>query len=335
MTRIAVNGLGRIGRAFLRAALSAEEPLSVVAINDLAGAEQLAYLLRFDSVSSGLKMPVTWGEDFLKIGDSAVMLLRQPEPGSLPWAELGIDVVIETTRPKRAVDAGGHRAAGARVVVLPRESPSTDATFIVGFNDHEFDPDVHRIVSCGSCTMNCIAVLTGVLDQAFGVRQAMATTVHAYTSEQPLVDSPHLQMRQGRAAAVNIVPVPDRSIPGLADILPGFAGRLGGGTVRVPVTNGCLVELTAVVSGDPLAEAVNEAFWRATTDRRLGRILRYSEDPLVSSDIGGRAASCTFDAPLTQTVGNLVRVHGWFDNEWAYACRLVDLTTTIGAALAK
>jgi glyceraldehyde 3-phosphate dehydrogenase len=295
----------------------------------------MAHLLAFDSVAGRLSETVSVTGDGLKIGDRDLKILTEREPKSLPWNDLGIDVVIESTRffTDRAA-AAAHLEAGARTVVVSAPSKGADATFVVGVNDQDFDPRAHQVVSNASCTTNCLVPMVKVLEEAFGVERGLMTTVHAYTSEQLLVDGPHKDLRRARSAAVNIVPTSTGAARATGLVLTELAGRLDGSALRVPVPDGSITDLTAILGREVTAQEINDAFRAAAAEGPLSAVLDYSDQPIVSTDIVGSAASCTFDAPLTIAMGNLVKIFGWYDNEWGYSNRLVDLCKVIGAKLA-
>lgn len=331
--RVAINGFGRIGRMFYRAALQSGQDLEIVAANDLGSIDQMAHLLAFDSVAGRLPDPVSVTDEGLRIGDRQLMITSEPKPGQLPWHELQIDVVVESTRFFTDRDAAAaHLDAGARAVVVSAPSKGADATFVVGVNDDQFDPAKDKVVSNASCTTNCLVPMAKVLDEAFGIEQGLMTTVHAYTSEQLLVDGPHKDLRRARSAAINIVPTSTGAARATGLVLTEMSGRLDGTALRVPIVDGSITDLTANLRRTVTAAEVNEAF-RSAAEGPLGRVLEYSERPIVSTDIVGSAASCTFDAPLTLAMGNLVKIFGWYDNEWGYSNRLVDLCAIIGSKL--
>jgi glyceraldehyde 3-phosphate dehydrogenase len=263
-------------------------------------------------------------------------MLAEPDPKALPWDELGVDVVLESTgRFRDRAAAAAHLEAGARRVVVSAPCKGADATFVVGVNDDMFDPALHEVVSNASCTTNCLVPMVKVLDDAFGVERGLMTTVHAYTGDQQLVDGPHKDLRRARAAAVNIVPTTTGAARATSLVMDTMAGRLDGTALRVPVPDGSMTDLCAVIRENVTREQVNEAFRAAAAEGPLARVLAYSEEPIVSSDIIGSPASCTFDAPLTLAMGNLVKIMGWYDNEWGYTSRLIDLTTRIGRGSAR
>ncbi|MGH9082212.1 MAG: type I glyceraldehyde-3-phosphate dehydrogenase [Acidimicrobiales bacterium] len=334
--RVGINGFGRIGRSFLRAALDQEADLEVVAVNDLTSPEVNAHLLRYDSTQGRLGAPVHVDRADLVVADRRIKVLAQPEPTDLPWGDLGVEVVVESTgRFTSRSAAAGHLKGGATRVVISAPSGDADATFVVGVNDGDFDPDRHVVVSNVSCTTNCFAPMVKVLDEAFGIAGGLMTTVHAYTNDQNLLDLAHRDLRRARAAAINIVPTSTGAAKATTLVIDAMKGRIDGVALRVPVPVGSITDFTAVVEGDLDAATVNRAFAAAAGAPPLDRILVYSEEPLVSSDVIGSPASCTFDAGLTmvQPLGGrrtLVKVQGWYDNEWGYSNRLVDLVMVVG-----
>jgi glyceraldehyde 3-phosphate dehydrogenase len=335
--RVGINGFGRIGRSVVRAVLAQGADIDIVAVNDLTSPEMLAHLLRHDSTQGPLGVPVEVDGSDLVVAGRAIRVLSEREPESLPWAELGVSVVIESTgRFTTRADAAAHLKGGASRVIISAPSKDADATFVIGVNDDTYDPETDVVVSNASCTTNCFAPMVKVLDDAFGVVSGLMTTVHAYTNDQNLLDLPHKDPRRARAAAVNIVPASSGAARATPLVMAGMAGRLDGVALRVPVPVGSITDFTAVLGATPDVAAVNEAFAAAAVSPRLGPVLVYSEAPLVSSDIVGSPASCTFDAPLTmvQPLDDqrvLVKVFGWYDNEWGYANRLVDLVGVVGS----
>jgi len=331
--RIAINGFGRTGRALLRAARRPELDLQVVAVNDLAPAEALARLLSRDSVYGRYDVPVTVVDGAMVVGGTRIRMLAEPEAKALPWGELGVDAVVECTGRYTSRDrAAVHLDAGAARVVVSAPCKNADATLVMGVNDHSFDPARHVVVSNASCTTNCLAVMAKVLDEAFVLEDGFVSTVHAYTGDQRLVDAVHRDPRRSRAAAINIVPTSTGAARTTGVVLPGLEGRLDALALRVPVADGSITDLVANVGVDVSAEDVNAVFHeRARHGSLVGR-LEYSEEPLVSSDIIGSSASCVFDAPLTMARGRLVKVMGWYDNEWGYANRLAELAALVGGA---
>ncbi|MGC8464569.1 MAG: type I glyceraldehyde-3-phosphate dehydrogenase [Acidimicrobiales bacterium] len=337
MLRVAINGFGRIGRNFLRVALERETPIEVVAINDLAAPETNAHLLRFDSTHGRLGCDVELANGTMTVGAHRMMVLAQTDPTALPWEELGVDVVVESTgRFTDGAKARSHLEAGAQRVVISAPATNVDGTFVIGVNDGEFDPERHFILSNASCTTNCFVPMMRVLEDAFGVQGGLMSTIHAYTNDQNLLDLTHNDLRRARAAAVNIVPAATGAARATALVMPEMKGRLDGSALRVPVQDGSITDVSIVVKATVTAQDVNAAFRRAAESGPLSGVLVYSEDPLVSSDIVGSPASCTFDAPLTMTMdlGNgstLVKAFGWYDNEWGYSNRLVDLVELVGS----
>ncbi len=333
--RVGINGFGRIGRNFFRAARAQGADLDLVAFNDLGSIETMAHLLKYDSVHGVLDADVTVDGDALVVDGDRFQVLAVREPKELPWGELGVDVVIESTGIFTARDkAAMHLDAGAPRVIVSAPSSGADATFVVGVNDGDFDPDVHKVISNASCTTNCFVPLVKVLDDAFGVQQGLMTTVHAYTGDQSIVDGPHKDLRRARAAAVNIVPTSTGAARATGLVMESMQGKLDGSALRVPIPNGSLTDFTAILNDEASAEEINAAYSAAASSGPLSSVLHYSEAPIVSSDIVGSPASCVFDSPLTMSQGNLVKVAGWYDNEMGYSHRLVDLTEIVGAASA-
>ena len=329
--RVGINGFGRIGRSFLRAAWSRPEAgIEVVAANDVLAADQLAYLLQFDSVAGRWPTPVASRPEGLSAGDNELRLFQAAEPKGIPWADLGVEVVVESSRRYGPADqARRHLDAGARLVIVSAVSAGADATFVVGVNDTDFDPERHRVVSNASCTTNCLAPMAKVLDEAFGIEEATMTTVHAYTSDQALVDGARGEGRDSRGAALNIIPTSTGAARAVGLVLSQLEGRFQGSSLRVPVADGSISDLTVTLRRSAGRDEINAAF-RLAAEGNLAGVLDYSEHPLVSTDILGRPASCVFDAPLTLTSGRMAKVFGWYDNEWAYSNRLVDLAERLG-----
>ncbi len=331
--RVGLNGFGRTGRALFRAALERGLPLEFVAINDLGAPETLARLLARDSVHGPFRQAIKANGQGLYVGDSVIPLLQQPSPAELPWGELGVDVVIEASGKFIAREkAAAHLAAGAPRVLVSAPSKGADATFVIGVNEGTFDPDRHHVVSNASCTTNCLVPMIKVLDDTFGVEQGFISTVHAYTGDQQLVDGPHKDARRARAAGINIVPTSTGAARATGLVMASMQGRLDGVALRVPVPDGSLTDLVAIVGRDATAEEVNEAFRLASAESRLTGVLEFSEEPLVSSDIIGSPASCIVDGGLTMAAGRLVKVLGWYDNEWGYANRLAEMAELVGRA---
>jgi glyceraldehyde 3-phosphate dehydrogenase len=330
--RVGINGFGRIGRTFVRRALERDD-IEVVAVNDITDARTLAHLLEFDSTFGRLNAAVGHSADAIIVNGSPVQVLSSRDPAGIDWGELGVAVVVESTGKFRARDqAAVHLKGGAQKVLLSAPGKGVDLTVVVGVNDAEYDPQRHDVISNASCTTNCVAPMAKVLNDAFGLVQGLMTTVHAYTGDQMLLDGPHKDLRRARSAAVSMVPTTTGAARTTGEVIAELAGRLDGVAVRVPVEDGSLTDLTAVLRRDVTAAEVNDAFARAAGGPMAG-ILRYSTDPLVSRDIVGDPASCVFDSGLTQAAGSLVKVFGWYDNEWGYTCRLADLTAIVGARL--
>ena len=329
-TRVGINGFGRIGRALVRRSLDRDE-LEVVAVNDITDVRTLAHLLEFDSTYGKLPVTASYTEDSIVVDGRSIRALGLREPASIPWGELGADVVIEATgRFRSRDDAALHLKGGARKVLISAPGKDADLTVVMGINHGDYDPAVHDVISSASCTTNCVAPMAKVLHDAFGLVHGLMTTVHAYTGDQMLLDGPHKDLRRARSAAVSIVPTTTGAARTTGLVIPELAGRLDGVAVRVPVEDGSLTDLTAVLTRAVTADEVNDAFRQAASGPLAG-IVRYSTDPLVSRDIIGDPASCVYDSGLTQAAGSLVKVFGWYDNEWGYACRLADLAELVGA----
>jgi glyceraldehyde 3-phosphate dehydrogenase len=330
--RVGINGFGRIGRNYLRAALRGGADIEVVAVNDLGSIDMNAHLLRYDSTHGRLGHEVVLTSDGIEVGGRPIRVLSEPRPADLPWGELGVDVVIESTGIfTDGAKARAHLEAGAAAVIISAPGTNVDGTFVVGVNDGDLDRERQKVVSNASCTTNCFVPMVKVLDDAFGVQHGFMTTVHAYTNDQNLLDLVHKDLRRGRAAGVNIVPTSTGAARATGLVLSAMQGRLDGMSLRVPVQDGSITDFVAVVGAEVNAEDVNNAFRKAGDTEPLARVLVYTEDPVVSSDIVGSAASCTFDSGLTMAMplgqgASLVKVFGWYDNEWGYANRLVDLT---------
>ena len=330
--RVGINGFGRIGRNFFRAVKEQGADVDFVAANDLGSVETMAHLLQNDSVMGRLKSEVTVTDDGITVDGDTIQILAEREPGKLPWADLGVDVVVESTGFFTDRDkAAAHLDAGAPRVIVSAPATNADATFVVGVNDDTFDPEAHKVISNASCTTNCFVPMVKVLDDAFGVQKGLMTTTHAYTGDQQLVDGPHKDLRRARAAAINIVPTSTGAARATGLVLESMKGKLDGTSMRVPVPTGSITDFVANLDREVTVEEINEAF-RAAAEGPLKGVLVYSEDALVSSDIVGTPASCTFDSGLTMAMGDMVKVLGWYDNEWGYSNRLVDLVKIVGAA---
>jgi glyceraldehyde 3-phosphate dehydrogenase len=330
--QVGINGFGRVGRAFVRCALERDD-LEVVAVNDLTDARTLAHLLEFDSTYGRLGHSVGHGPDSLTVDGRTIAVLSSRDPAGIDWGELGVSVVIESTGRFRArEDAAVHLKGGARKVLISAPGKGADLTVVVGVNDGDYDPQVHDVISAASCTTNCVVPMAKVLQDSFGLQAGLMTTIHAYTGDQMLLDGPHTDLRRARSAAVSIIPTSTGAARTAGLVVPELAGRLDGVAVRVPVPDGSLTDLTAVLGREVTPAEVNRAFELAASGSLSG-VLHYSTDPLVSRDIVGDPASCVFDSSLTLAAGNLVKIFGWYDNEWGYTSRLVDLAAIIGSQL--
>jgi len=332
-TRIAINGFGRIGRMFLRAALDNPE-LQIVAVNDITSAKTLAHLLKYDSVHGPLKYPVKTEGNQIMAGGQAFEVLAERDPAKLPWAKLGVTVVVESTGLFTARDkAALHLGAGAKKVVISAPADGADVTLCLGVNQAAYNPQQHQVISNASCTTNCLAPVAKVLHDSFGIVHGLMTTVHAYTSDQMLQDGPHRDLRRARAAALSMIPTSTGAAKAIGLVLPALKGKLDGIAVRVPTSNVSLVDLTAVVERDADEKSVNAAMQKAAAGELKG-ILQYCEEPLVSSDFNGNPHSSIFDAPLTKVIDRrLVKIFAWYDNEWGYSNRLADITAYVARGL--
>jgi len=331
--RVGINGFGRIGRNFFRAVKQQGADIDFVAANDLGSVATMAHLLKNDSVMGRFDGDVTMSDDGIVVDGDTIKILAERDPAKLPWADLGVDVVIESTGFFTSKEtASAHVEAGAPRVIISAPATNADATFVVGVNDDTFDPEHHIVVSNASCTTNCFVPMIKVLDDAFGVEKGLMNTIHAYTGDQQLVDGPHSDLRRARAAAVNIVPTSTGAARATGLVLQAMQGKLDGTSLRVPIPVGSITDFTGLLKTDVTVDEVNAAFAAASADGRLKGILKYSDEPLVSSDIVGTPYSVTFDSGLTMAMGNLVKILGWYDNEWGYSNRLVDLAKIVGAA---
>jgi glyceraldehyde 3-phosphate dehydrogenase len=336
--RVGINGFGRIGRSFVRAAHDKGADIEVVAVNDLTDASTNAHLLRFDTTQGRFAAEVSVVEDTLVVDGHAIKVLAERDPKAIPWQELGVEVVVESTgRFTSRAAAAAHLEGGARRVLVSAPSSDADATFVMGVNDGDFDPATHQVISNASCTTNCFVPLVKVIDDTFGVLGGLMTTVHAYTNDQNLLDLTHRDLRRARAAAQNIVPASTGAARATSLVMEAMKGRLDGTALRVPVADGSITDFTVLVAGEVSVDQVNEAFRKAASDGPLAGYLVYCDDPIVSSDIVGNPASCIFDSGLTMVMpvagqGTLVKVLAWYDNEWGYANRMVDLVELVGAA---
>jgi glyceraldehyde 3-phosphate dehydrogenase len=332
--KIGVNGFGRIGRNFFRAAKQRGADLDFVAVNDITDAATLAHLLKYDSVLGTYRGDVRASDNGISVDGDELRVLAERDPAALPWKELGAEIVVESTglftdREK----AAKHLEAGAQKVVISAPAKGEDLTVVLGVNDDAYDPATHHVISNASCTTNCVAPMVKVLDDAFGVEQGFMTTVHAYTNDQSILDLPHKDLRRARAAAVNIIPTSTGAAKAAGLVLPHLKGKLDGLAMRVPVPDGSVTDLVATVSRDVTVDQVNEAFRAAADAGALAGKLVYTQDPIVSSDIVGTPASCTFDSLSTMVMGRTVKIVGWYDNEWGYSNRLVDLVELVASSL--
>jgi glyceraldehyde 3-phosphate dehydrogenase len=331
--RVGINGFGRIGRNFFRAAVASGADLEVVGVNDLTDNDTLAHLLKYDSILGRFPGEVTSTEDEIAVDGKAFKAFAHRDPSQLPWGEIGADVVIESTGIfTDATKAKVHVDGGAKKVIISAPASNEDVTVVIGVNDGAYDPAQHTIISNASCTTNCLGPLAKVLNDAFGIERGLMTTVHAYTADQNLQDGPHKDLRRARAAALNIVPTSTGAAKAIGLVLPELKGKLDGFALRVPVPTGSATDLTVTLSREASVEDVKAAY-KAAADGPLKGILTYTEDPIVSSDIVTDPASCIFDAGLTKVIGDQVKVVGWYDNEWGYSNRLVDLALLVGGSL--
>jgi glyceraldehyde 3-phosphate dehydrogenase len=331
--RVGINGFGRIGRNFFRAALASGADIEVVGANDLTDNKTLAHLLRYDTILGRLGEPVEVTGDTIKVGRHTIAALEERDPANLPWKDLGADVVIESTGFfTDGAKAKAHLDAGAKKVIISAPASNEDVTLVMGVNDDTYDPASHHIISNASCTTNCLAPMAKALNDEFGIVRGLMTTIHAYTQDQNLQDGPHKDLRRARAAAVNIVPTSTGAAKAIGLVLPELRGKLDGYALRVPVPTGSVTDLTFEAGRDTTADEVNAAM-KTAAEGSLNGYLRYTEDPIVSSDIVTDPSSCIFDAGLTKVIGNQVKVVGWYDNEWGYSNRLADLITYIGETL--
>jgi glyceraldehyde 3-phosphate dehydrogenase len=333
--RVGINGFGRIGRNFWRAvnAADGDRGIEIVAANDLGDVATMAHLLKYDSVIGKLPYDVSVSGDTIQVGAKSIKILAERDPAKLPWGDLGVDVVIESTGLFTTGPAArAHIEAGAKKVIISAPAKEEDITIVMGVNDEKYDPDAHTVISNASCTTNCVAPMAKVLLDNFGIVKGLMTTVHAYTQDQNLQDGPHKDLRRARAAAINIVPTSTGAAKATSLVIPELKGKLDGYSLRVPVPDGSITDLVVELGRDVTKDEVNAAF-KAAAEGSLKGVLYYTEDPIVSSDIVGSPASCTFDASITMAYGNQVKVFGWYDNEWGYASRIVDLTALVASRL--
>ncbi|PPF38189.1 type I glyceraldehyde-3-phosphate dehydrogenase [Rathayibacter sp. AY1A2] len=332
--KIGINGFGRIGRNFFRAALAKGSDLEIVAVNDLTDNKALAHLLKYDSITGRLDATVELDGDRIVVNGKPIIVLEERDPANLPWGELGVDVVIESTgRFTKSEDARKHITAGAKKVIVSAPATGSDvATLVLGVNENTYNPATHDIISNASCTTNCLAPLAKVLLDNFGIERGLMTTVHAYTADQNLQDGPHSDLRRARAAAVNIIPTSTGAAKALGLVIPELVGKLDGYALRVPVPTGSITDLTVELTKPATVEEINAAY-KAASEGDLKGILKYTEDPIVSSDIVTDPHSSIFDAGLTKVIGSQVKVASWYDNEWGYSNRLVDVTEFVAGKL--
>lgn len=332
--RVGINGFGRIGRNYLRAALAKGTELEIVAVNDLSDPKSLAHLLKYDSVTGRLPQDVSVDGQNIIVGGQVIKVLAERNPADLPWGELGVDIVIESTgRFTDAADAKAHIVAGAKKVIISAPATGDDATFVLGVNEHLYDNEKHHIISNASCTTNCLAPFAKVFNDKFGIENGLMTTIHAYTADQNLQDGPHGDLRRARAAAINIVPSSTGAAKAIGLVLPELKGKLDGYALRVPVPTGSITDLTLVSQTDVTVEEIQQAYREAAASGPMKGILKYTEEPIVSSDIVTDPHSSIVDAGLIKVIGRTVKISSWYDNEWGYSNRLVELTELVASKL--
>ena len=331
--KVGINGFGRIGRNFYRAILESGADIEIVGVNDLTDTKTLAHLLKYDSILGRLGKDVTAGEGELVIDGVAIPVFAERDPADLPWGKVGADIVIESTGFfTNAEAAAKHITAGAKKVIISAPAKGEDITIVMGVNDQDYDPATHNVISNASCTTNCLAPMAKVIDDAFGIERGLMTTIHAYTNDQNVLDYPHKDLRRARAAALNMIPTTTGAAKAIALVMPQLKGKLDGYAMRVPVPTGSATDLTIELKTPATKEEINAAI-KAAADGPLKGILQYTEDPIVSTDIVTDPSSCIFDSGLTYVNGNMAKVVGWYDNEWGYSNRLVDLCTLVGSKL--
>ncbi len=333
VVRVGINGFGRIGRNFFRAVLTSGADIEIVGINDLTDNATLAHLLKYDSILGPLGLPVTHDDDSITVNGKKIRVFAERDPGALPWGEVKADIVIESTGFfTKAADAKKHVAAGAKKVIISAPATDEDITIVMGVNEDKYDAAAHTVISNASCTTNCLAPMAKVLEDEFGIVKGLMTTIHAYTNDQSLQDQPHKDLRRARAGALSMIPTSTGAAKAISLVLPALKGKLDGYAMRVPVPTGSATDLTVELSREVSAADINAAMKKAAEGPLKG-YLRYTEDPIVSADIVTDPASCIFDAGLTKVIGNQAKVLGWYDNEWGYSNRLVDLVGFVGAKL--
>ena len=333
MVRVGINGFGRIGRNFFRAAFTQKADIEVVGINDLTDVKTLAHLLKYDSILGRFEATVTHTDNSITVNGKTIRIFAEKDPANLPWSEVKADIVIESTGFfTKAADAKKHIAGGAKKVIISAPATDEDVTIVMGVNHDKYDAANHNIISNASCTTNCLAPMAKVLDEEFGIVRGLMTTIHAYTNDQAILDQPHKDLRRARAAAVSIIPTSTGAAKAISLVLPNLKGKLDGYALRVPVPTGSATDLTVELSKEVSATDINAAIKKASEGSLKG-YLSYTEDPIVSADIVTDPSSCIFDAGLTKAIGTTVKVVGWYDNEWGYSNRLVDLVGYVGKSL--
>ena len=333
MIKVGVNGFGRIGRNFLRAALESGANFEIVGVNDLTDNATLAHLLKYDSILGRLKVPVTFTDTTITVGGKTISVSAERDPANIPWGKLGVDVVVESTGIfTKAADAGKHISAGAKKVIISAPATDEDITIVMGVNHEKYESAKHNIISNASCTTNCLAPMAKVLNDEFGIVRGLMTTIHAYTNDQVILDFPHKDLRRSRAAALSIIPTSTGAAKAISLVLPELKGKLDGYALRVPVPTGSATDLTVELSKEASVAEINAALKKASQGTLKG-YMTYTEDPIVSADIVTDPSSCIVDAGLTKVIGSTAKVVGWYDNEWGYSNRLVDLIQYIGKSL--
>jgi glyceraldehyde 3-phosphate dehydrogenase len=333
VVRVGINGFGRIGRNFFRAVITSGADIEIVGINDLTDNATLAHLLKYDSILGRLGLPVTYTDDSITVGGKTIKVFAERDPANLPWASVKADIVVESTGFfTKAADASKHIAAGAKKVIISAPATDEDITIVMGVNHENYDSSKHNVISNASCTTNCLAPMAKVLDEEFGIVRGLMTTIHAYTNDQALQDQPHKDLRRARAAALSIIPTSTGAAKAISLVLPNLKGKLDGYALRVPVPTGSATDLTVELAKEATAADINAAIKKAAEGSLKG-FLTYTEDPIVSADIVTDPSSCIFDAGLTKVIGSTVKVVGWYDNEWGYSNRLVDLVGYVGKKL--
>jgi glyceraldehyde 3-phosphate dehydrogenase len=333
MLKVGVNGFGRIGRNFLRASLESGANFEIVGINDLTDNTTLAHLLKYDSILGRLKQPVTFTDTTITVGGKTISVSAERDPANIPWGKLGVDIVVESTGIfTKAADAQKHINAGAKKVIISAPATDEDITIVMGVNHEKYEPTKHNIISNASCTTNCLAPMAKVLNDEFGIVRGLMTTIHAYTNDQVILDFPHKDLRRSRAAALSIIPTSTGAAKAISLVLPELKGKLDGYALRVPVPTGSATDLTVELAKEASVAEINAALKKASTGSLKG-YLSYTEDPIVSADIVTDPSSCILDAGLTKVIGTTAKVVGWYDNEWGYSNRLVDLIQYIGKSI--